>query len=144
MRVSPSEVSRSAATPNPFPFRPADVVLLIDDDAFNADLLIRILAGAGRRVLRARSAREAAHLFAAHQDQIALVMVDGDSPAAEGVSLCRRLRRAAPELPVILTSGFEIDGLPELVADGPTVFLAKPFFAVDVEELAADLIGVTV
>jgi DNA-binding response OmpR family regulator len=142
MSSFPTVVPEAGARTNPFPpVWSGDAVLLIDDDPFISDILERILSHCGRRVWRAGDGREGAELFAAHRDEIALVMLDCGLPDINGVSLCRTLRHQAADLPIILTSGFEVDGAAGLANGGPTVFLAKPFFAAQIEELVCELAG---
>jgi len=142
MSVSPPDISGALCTTTADPFiapQASNLVLLIDDDEFVADIVERILLRVGKRVLRARNGREGAQLFKAHQLNLAVIMLDCGLPDISGVSLCRTFRQTAPDLPVILTSGFELGADGERVLHGPTVFLAKPFFASQVEELVAEL-----
>ena len=146
MSVFPCVVSDSTTTVSADPFvasNPADLVLLIDDDEFIADIVERILSRSGKRVLRARNGSEGAQFFAAYQAEISLVMLDCGLPDINGVTLCRLFRQKAPLLPVILTSGFEVEAAQRLAEDGPTAFLPKPFFASQVEDLVASLLGAT-
>ncbi len=144
MSVFPSVVSDSITpvSANPF-FAPAvpDLVLLIDDDDFISDIVEQILTRSGKRVLRARNGVEGGRFFDTHQAESGLVMLDRFLPDLDGVSLCRTLRLKAPHLPMILMSGMDVPAAAELAAKGPTVFLSKPFFASEVRELVATLLG---
>jgi CheY-like chemotaxis protein len=144
MSIFPSVVSGSITTTSADPFfAPAvpDLILLIDDDDFIADIVEQILTRSGKRVLRARNGAEGGRFFAAHQAEISLVMLDRFLPDLDGVSLCRSLRQKAQHLPMILMSGMDVPAAAELAADGPTVFLSKPFFASQVRELVAAQLG---
>jgi CheY-like chemotaxis protein len=144
MSVFPSVVSETITTVSANPFlAPAapDLILLIDDDDFIADIVEQILSRSGKRVLRARNGAEGNRFFLAHEAEISLVMVDRFLPDLDGVSICRTLRQLAPHLPIILMSGMDVPAAAELAAKGPTVFLSKPFFASQVRELVAAQLG---
>jgi DNA-binding response OmpR family regulator len=149
MSVFLSVVSTSpgttVSTPSPFATthesRKDALVLLIEDDDLVADIVERLLSRSGKRVLRARDGAEGAQLFAEYRPEIALVMLDCGLPDIDGAALCRVLRQHAPTMPVILTSGWDNQNARALVDQGPTVFLPKPFFPSQVEELIAALLG---
>lgn len=144
MSVFPSVVSDliTNTSANPFLAREdRDLILLIDDDDFIAEIVLQILARMGKKVLRARNGVEGTRLYDAHQAEISLVMLDRFLPDLDGVSVCRTLRNKAPHLPIILMSGMDVPAVHELAKKGPTVFLSKPFFASEVRELVAAQLG---
>ena len=144
MSVFPSVVSDSITTASADPFfapPSPDLILLIDDDDFIADIVEQILTRSGKRVLRARNGEEGSRFFDAHQGELALIMLDRFLPDVDGVSLCRELRQKMPLLPIILMSGLDVPAKAELAKKGPTVFLSKPFFASQVRELVAAQLG---
>jgi DNA-binding response OmpR family regulator len=101
-------------------------VLLIDDDPALLDVLCMGFEDAGHEVLCARDGSEGLRRIA--QDRPALVVSDVNMPGVDGFSLCRRLRAASNEIPIILLTSRdgEIDealGL-ELGADD---YVSKPF-----------------
>jgi len=120
-----------------------DTVLLVEDDDVVAGLLGHILARTGRAFVRAGDGAETERLFHENESRIALIILDCRLPDAHGGLLGHRLRKLSPGLPLLITSGRDQTGLPELfAADGPTAFLPKPFFPRDVERLVGSLIGV--
>ena len=136
MRVSPSVSSR----PLPASLAPSSqpsgaLVLLIEDDDLVAEIMEHMLSRIGKRLLRARNGQEGTTLFAAYETEIAIVMLDCFLPDVNGVALSRVLRRRAPSLPIIVMSGFDDLNPAALADDVHTVFLAKPFFPRQVEEL---------
>src|SRR4051812_43904124 len=113
MRVSPSVLPEGsglelppvvATSPRP------ELVLLVEDDELVGDVVEQILGRMVNRVIRARNGTEAAQLFAENESKISLVMLDCCLPDVDGVALCRVLRRIAPKLPIILTSGWDHEG----------------------------------
>ena len=110
-------------------------MLLIEDDAFVAEVLERILCRLGKRVQRARNGAEGTQMLAAHQPEICLVMLDCFLPDVSGTALCRVFRRHSPDLPIVIMSGFEHLDTESLLEKGPTAFLPKPFYPRQVEEV---------
>ena len=143
MSVSPSVVSRPPFSNSVSPFgQPArNLVLLIEDDDLVAEIMGHMLSRIGRRLLRARTGHEGTQLFEAHQAEIAIVMLDCFLPDGNGITLSRMLRRQAPSLPIIVTSGAEELETKFSTEDARTVFIAKPFFPRQVEELLARLLS---
>ena len=117
------------------------LVLLAEDNDCVAALVTRILARLGLGVLRANCGAECERLFAEHESEIALVMLDCRLPDGDGAMLAGRLRQCAPELPVLLTSGRENREAKALVAQGNAAFLPKPFFPAQVAERVSALLG---
>jgi DNA-binding response OmpR family regulator len=101
-------------------------VLLIDDDPALLDALCMGFEDAGHEVLCARDGSEGLRRVA--NDRPELVVSDVNMPGVDGFTLCRRLRGASNEIPIILLTSRdgEIDealGL-ELGADD---YVSKPF-----------------
>lgn len=100
-------------------------VLLVEDDDAIAAGLVRALDAQGHRVRRldrGGPAVEAAGL------DIGLVILDLGLPDVDGIEVCRQLRRARPELAVLILSARdrELDVVAGLDA-GADDYLVKPF-----------------
>ena len=145
MSGSPSVVSDHLAVPSPPVPAPApskpDLVLLIEDDEFVSGVLARVLARIALRVIRAKNGTEGAHLFATNERNVGLVILDCGLPDVDGAALGRVFRRIAPKLPIILTSGWDNEAARAQTADGPTVFLQKPFVTSEIEAHVKSLLG---
>lgn len=98
--------------------RPAETVLLVEDEPAIRRLIATSLERAGYRVIEARHGREALELF---DDSIDLLLTDVRLPHVDGHELVRRLREKRPELRVLAISGYPLNAPTE------GVFLAKPF-----------------
>jgi two-component system OmpR family response regulator len=93
-----------------------------------------LLERRGWRVRSARDGAEACRLFAAHEAEIALVMLDCRLPDQTGAEISASLRARVPELPVIFMSGRnQLQLAASRKSEGPTAFLPKPFFPGDVD-----------
>jgi two-component system cell cycle sensor histidine kinase/response regulator CckA len=124
--------STSAIVPAAVPST-TDTVLLVEDDPMLAQLFGVLLKKCGVEVLAARDGTECLRLFRTFRSSVSLVVMDCGLPDVHGGSLCHQLRSATPNLPILLTSGRKQGALHALLAlDGPTSFLAKPFFPADV------------
>jgi signal transduction histidine kinase/ActR/RegA family two-component response regulator len=127
---APAAVER-ALMPPPQP-RPHDgggrTVLLAEDDGSVRAMAVRILASHGYRVLESSSGPDAIALFERHATEICAVVSDVVMPRMSGKDLVEELKRARPELPVLLVSGYAHDVLgADATLGGGCAFLAKPF-----------------
>ena len=98
-------------------------VMVVDDDPLVLANTAALLEDLGHTVRLATSGQEALdHL--ARGVQVDLVVTDHLMPQMTGAQLCRHIRRGAPELPVLIVSGFaELDA-----SDGGRFpLLPKPF-----------------
>lgn len=106
----------------------AGTLLLVEDQDFIAGYLTEVFARAGLSVLRAGDGAGALRIMAEHRSEVRLAMIDHGLPDMDGGTLCPLLRALVPGLPVMLTSGREIEGCREkLAAGGPTWFVGKPY-----------------
>ncbi|MBK7368015.1 MAG: PAS domain S-box protein [Candidatus Eisenbacteria bacterium] len=105
-----------------------EVVLVVDDEESVRALARSVLERLGYRVLQAADGMQALSLVRDLRGAVDIVILDQTMPRLSGVETLRELRRQAPELPVILTSGYEPGGGPQggsdVQADG---FLPKPY-----------------
>ncbi len=104
-------------------------VLVAEDDEMVLAMVQTALTMNGISVLAAVDGEQAIELFRKHKDSIGLALIDHTMPKLSGREVLHTVRNEAPELPVILTSGYG-DSLPlrqELEGDPCTCFLSKPF-----------------
>ncbi len=114
---------------------PRPRLLVVEDDAELAELLERLLAGAGYDVRVARDGQ--AGLHAALTVEVDLLVVDRGLPGVEGVELVRKLRRRGITAPILMLTAY--GALADRVAGldaGAEDYLVKPF---EVDELLARL-----
>jgi PAS domain S-box-containing protein len=124
------EGTASQPTIRPEPVRPrsAETVLVVEDEASVRAIMKRALEGAGYCVLEAGLASEAIDILTGHSGRISLVLTDVVMPGRSGPELADRIKKLAPSIPVLFTSGYP-DG--EIVRRGllepGALFLQKPF-----------------
>jgi len=101
-------------------------ILLVEDDAHIAEVVLYALQEHGFRCTRAPDGREGLDLFRRHTPD--LVLLDLGLPGIQGLDLVREMRREQPRVPIIIVTARteEVDrvtGL-ELGADD---YVTKPF-----------------
>jgi PAS domain S-box-containing protein len=107
--------------------RGSETILLVEDDPHVRDTTRRILVGFGYTVHVAEHGEEALDLL----QRIPLpdaVVSDVMMPRLDGVELARRLREVAPELPIVLMSGYNEHG--NRLAEAQSTYtrsVSKPF-----------------
>jgi len=109
-----------------------ETVLLIDDEEMIIEVGQRMLAGLGYTVLTARSGREGLSIYDRHKGSIDVVILDMIMPDFGGKETFEALLRQDPNVRVLLSSGYSIDGqAKEIMAAGCRGFIQKPFGMVD-------------
>jgi DNA-binding response OmpR family regulator len=101
-------------------------VLVVDDDATVSDVVRRYLERAGYEVVLAKDGISALAEFDARRPD--LVVLDLMLPGIGGLEVCQRLRRQAPDLPVVMLTalGDEADRVAGLEI-GADDYVTKPF-----------------
>lgn len=102
----------------------SSMVLLVDDEELLLDVTRRTLQKAGYQVLCARSGEEALQVYQERGQGLGLVILDMAMPGMGGGQCLAKLRELAPDLPVIISTGFAVGQELRKLAQG---LLAKPF-----------------
>jgi signal transduction histidine kinase len=103
-------------------------VLLVDDEQTVLDIAGRMLEMLGFSVLTAVDGIEAFEAFKKKRDEIICVLLDLTMPRMSGEETFRELRSVAPELPVVLSSGYsEMDVASRFSGAGISGFIQKPY-----------------
>ena len=119
-RASPVETARL----------PMGTVILIDDESPLRKVARQILNRFGTETLEAVDGIEGLELVLRNRERHPAVLLDLTMPRMGGREVLARLRRDAPEIPVILMSGYVAGSEPQ-ASSGPEAdgFLSKPFTA---------------
>lgn len=105
-----------------------ETILLAEDDATVRGMVERVLRRAGYRLLVAEDGEEAVALFEEHRDQVDLAVLDVVMPRRSGTAVAAHIRERRPELPVLMSSGYSAEALPDLdAADQSFRLLRKPY-----------------
>ena len=117
-------------SPEPEPVLPAQAatILLVEDEIMLREVLEESLTEAGHKVLTAGNGVLALDVFREHAQAIDLVITDLGMPEMGGEELFRRLRALAPQLKIMVSSGY-LDGLTRehLLQMGVCRVLQKPY-----------------
>jgi two-component system, cell cycle sensor histidine kinase and response regulator CckA len=126
--VGGSVSAANAEPPAPSRWRGTGRVLVADDDDVVAGVAASILGSRGFEVEVVADGQTCIDRFAADPDAWALVVADLTMPGASGVEVVRAVRARRPDVPVVVTTGYdEQEVMGELGADEPVAFLAKPY-----------------
>ncbi len=103
-------------------------VLLVDDNPGVLETLADLMRHAGYVIEPHERPADALAVVRATPDAFDLVVTDLTMPVMSGLDLCREIRRARADLPVILITGFDRDASPEALTEaGVAAILTKPF-----------------
>jgi len=115
----------------------SETILLIDDEQMILEVTSEILGQLGYRVLTAASGREALAVYEQQQAEVDLVILDVIMPDMGGSQTYERLKALNPDVKVLLSSGYSIDGQAgELLNQGCRGFIQKPY---NMHQLAAKI-----
>ncbi len=103
-------------------------VLLVDDEDMIIDVGSQLLKKMGYKVLSAKSGKEAIQLYKENKDKIDIVILDMIMPDMGGGATYDRLKEINPDIKVLLSSGYSIDGqATQILKRGCNSFIQKPF-----------------
>ena len=103
-------------------------VLIVDDEKLNIAVTADMLEVLGYRVLSAGSGQEAIYRYNEMKDEICLIILDMVMPGMGGGETFDMLKDINPDIKVILTSGYSLDGQARgIMSRGCSAFLQKPF-----------------
>lgn len=108
--------------------KPAQKILIIDDEEVVATIAARHLRSDGYEVLVFNDSIAALDFFKVSHSSISLAILDLIMPKMDGQALFEKMRTIKPDLRVILSSGYSINGVAQkLLDDGAEQFIQKPF-----------------
>lgn len=103
-------------------------ILLVDDEDILRNVGRELLEHLGYTVYLAENGADALDVFAAHRDEISLVILDMIMPKMGGKEAFIQLREQFPGVKVLFCSGFSSEGTSdELVNLGACGFIQKPY-----------------
>jgi two-component system CheB/CheR fusion protein len=114
------------------------VALVIDDEKVVLNIAEHVLSRNGMKVLTADNGRTGVELLREHGGLISVIILDLQMPVMGGEEALPLLREINPDIPVILSSGFdESDVSRRFSTVKPAGFLQKPFTAQRLESAVA-------
>jgi PAS domain S-box-containing protein len=106
----------------------SETILLVDDEDMVLDAGGKMLQALGYSVIAAKSGPEATEIYQKYEDTIHMVILDMIMPQMGGGETYDRLKEQDPEVKVLLSSGYSLDGQAHEILDrGCDGFIQKPF-----------------
>ena len=106
----------------------SETILLVDDEEMIIDVGAQILQKLGYEVLTARHGKEAIEVYQQNRQKVAMVILDLIMPEMGGGETYDRLKEMDPNVKVLLSSGYSLDGqATEILNRGCDGFIQKPF-----------------
>jgi two-component system cell cycle sensor histidine kinase/response regulator CckA len=103
-------------------------ILLVDDEDMFLDVGKEVLKKLGYEVFVARSGKAALDIYEENKEKIDLVILDMIMPDMGGGETYDRMKRKNPDLKVLLSSGYNVDGqATQILNRGCDGFIQKPF-----------------
>ena len=119
-------------------------ILLVEDHEMVRKMAKAMINRLGFEVLMAKDGKEAVEIFRERWQEIHLVLTDLTMPQLNGWDTLEALRRIRPDIPVILTSGYDqTSALDPDRSERPQAFLNKPYQMVDLKRALARALGDT-
>ncbi|BBO77909.1 hypothetical protein DSCW_53260 [Desulfosarcina widdelii] len=117
-------------------------ILLVDDERMILDVGQQLLERLGYRVVTANSGKQAIDAVQQMGSTIDLVLLDMVMPGMGGGDVFDHIREIVPEIRVILSSGYTIDGQArEIIQRGCNGFIQKPFVLSELSQKIRQLLN---
>jgi PAS domain S-box-containing protein len=105
-----------------------EIIMLVDDEEMVAEVGQKMLQKLGYRVILAQSGQKAIQIFEKLHSRIDLVILDMIMPEMGGSETFDHLKAIGPDIKVLLSSGYAIDGqASQIMERGCNGFIQKPF-----------------
>ena len=106
----------------------SETILLVDDEDMIIEVSQALLKRLGHQVITAKSGEEAVEVVHRMGFGVDLVILDMIMPGMDGGRTFDRIREICPEIPIMLASGYAINGqAEEIMSRGCNGFIQKPF-----------------
>jgi CheY-like chemotaxis protein len=103
-------------------------VLVVEDEPSLRSFAQMVLESTGFQVRTAADGQQGLEAFVEHRQEIVAVLLDLTMPRMDGLEVLRQLRQLAPNVPVLLMSGYNEHEVSKRCAEiGASGFIQKPF-----------------
>ncbi|MBI9077433.1 MAG: response regulator, partial [Desulfatibacillum sp.] len=104
------------------------IILVVDDEYPALHACRELLETLGYTVMSTQTPENGLAMYRERQDEIQLVILDLIMPGLSGVEMFHRLREINPEVKILISSGYSMDGsVSELMKKGCNGFVQKPY-----------------
>jgi CheY-like chemotaxis protein len=105
----------------------SETILLVDDENFILKICTKLLHQLGYQVITADNGPKAIELFISKKDSIDLVILDMVMPQMNGAEVAKNIRSIAPDAPILVSSGYNLDQDGNDTTANFNGYLQKPF-----------------
>lgn len=107
---------------------PGGTILVVDDEADVRTLCMTIVEFLGFHAVGAVDGFDALRVLRERYDEVVVIILDMTMPNLGGVKALQELRKVRPDIPVIISSGYnEQDVAGDFTEEIPSMFIQKPF-----------------
>ena len=122
----------------------AETILLVDDEEMILDVCREMLENMGYHVIVSRDGPEALKFITNMENKIDLVILDLIMPGMDGGKTFDNIRKIQPKIPVMLSSGYAMNGQAEqIIARGCNGFIQKPFTIFELSQKIRKILDLT-
>jgi CheY-like chemotaxis protein len=116
-------------------------VLFVDDEDMIRDVGRDIIGKLNYKVLVAKSGKDAIKIYKKYQKKIDIVIMDMIMPEMGGGELYDKLKKINPDVKVLLSSGYYINGLArKILSRGCNGFIRKPYKIKDLSQKIREIL----
>jgi len=109
-------------------------VLVVDDEPSIGDMVAEMLELIGCRATVCLDGEEALEIYRRSGEEIDAVLLDLVMPNMDGNAVFRELRKIDPQVRVLVSSGYSVDGgAQEVLTQGASGFIQKPYNIADLK-----------
>ncbi|WP_456432453.1 hybrid sensor histidine kinase/response regulator [Thermosulfuriphilus sp.] len=117
------------------------LILIVDDEEPIREMLATILGRSGHKVLLASNGQEALRIISERQGAIDLVILDINMPLLSGREVFHRLKKEAPQVSVLISSGLDLDPRTDPLIKEADGYLRKPFYLDELLDEVSRILG---
>ena len=124
------------------PYQSTGTILLVEDEVQVRMLYRKMLERIGFTVIEASNGRVALEKYQQYAEDITLVITDLGMPEMDGYELFGELRRVAPTLPIVISSGFGDSAITTRIPrEDIAGLISKPYKFDQLQELLKNVVS---
>ncbi|MCK5100732.1 MAG: response regulator, partial [Desulfobacteraceae bacterium] len=116
-------------------------ILIVDDEFSILNFIFQALQRLGYKIDTVISGEQAIEFYKGKQTKIDLIILDMNMPGMGGEKCLVELLKINPDVKVIISSGYSIDGQKDMLKNmGATAYISKPFKLADLSKLIREVL----
>ena len=120
----------------------AGTVLVVDDEEIVRKVVKAMLERYGYDVVLAEDGLQATEILQQLKEEVRLIILDLNMPVMNGEETLRRLKLINPNIPILLSSGYnEMEAIQRFAGKGLAGFVQKPYTSTRLAEMLRSLLG---